>query len=381
LSSFIDPDRFEPHRQLAVMFPRLAFLGYFAASIAGTAVACARADSRTTADVAGEVSDVDSSRSRASTTSEDTTARGVKTPSATPLSHDRPDPLAVNELGRIPVFEYHLIADKNSVYERTKNGLRHDLETMYRRGYRPISIAEMVDKRIELPAGQSPVVLVFDDASPSQFRYIEKNGELEVDPNSAVGILLEFNKKHPDWRNRAVFCMLPAAQAGRSFFGDKGIEGQKTEWRFKKVKFLAEQGFELCNHTLYHARLDRAGARVEEFIARGDMAIDSVVPGYKVRTFALPLGMWPQRRELAKRGSWRDPKGRTISYSYDAVLEVAGGPSRSPFDPQFNRHSIPRVQVVGDSAVTRTLTSLEKHRQRYVSDGNPRTVARAQSGN
>jgi hypothetical protein len=234
----------------------------------------------------------------------------------------------------------------------------------------------MVDRKIDLPAGLSPVVLVFDDASPSQFRYIEKDGRLEIDPSSAVGILLDFNRAHPDWRNRAVFCMLPAAQAGRAFFGDKGIEGQKTEWRFLKVRFLAEQGFELCNHTLYHARLDRAGTKVEEYIARGQMAIDSAVTGYRVRTFALPLGMWPQNRELARRGAWRDSKGQTISYSYDAILEVAGGPARSPFDPQFNPLSIPRVQVIGDSAVTRTLHLLERQGQRYVSDGDPRTVAK-----
>jgi hypothetical protein len=34
------------------------------------------------------------------------------------------------------------------------------------------------------------------------------------------------------------------------------------------------------------------------------------------------------------------------------------------------------VQVIGDSAVTRTINGLEKHGQRYVSDGNPKTVAK-----
>jgi hypothetical protein len=335
---------------------RRFMFGCLAASVAGT-IACSQVDSRTVAAIAGDVVSPDS----------------IKKGPAASTAKSLPLP---NELGRIPVFEYHLITEKNSVYERTHEGLRRDLEVMYQRGYRPISIAEMVDKKIDLPAGQSPVVLVFDDASPSQFRYLEKNGQLEIDPNSAVGILTAFNKVHPDWRNRAVFCVLPAAQAGRSFFGDKNIEGQKTEWRYKKVKFLADQGFELCNHTLYHARLDRAGARVEEFIARGNMAIDSAVPGYKVRTFALPLGMWPQNRELAKRGTWRDAKGREVSYRYDAVLEVAGGPTRSPYDPQFNPMSITRVQVIGDSAVTRTLTGLEKHGQRYISDGNPNVVAK-----
>ena len=350
------------------MSRRFVLFGCLAASVAAGAIACSSTDKRTIKAVAGDMIATDSAPrspapSRAGVTP--VTSGGDTAPQASP-----------NELGRIPVFEYHLIVDKNSVYERTHQGLRHDLETMYSRGYRPVSMAELIDKKIDLPAGQSPVVLVFDDASPSQFRYIEKNGQLEIDPNTAVGILTAFNKAHPDWRNRAVFCMLPAAQAGRAFFGDKNIEGQKTEWRYKKVKFLAEQGFELCNHTLYHARLDRAGAKVEEFIARGDMAIDSAVPGYKVRTFALPLGMWPQNRELAKRGTWRDAKGRAVSYSYDAVLEVAGGPARSPFDPQFNPMSVPRVQVIGDSAVTRTLNGLEKHGQRYVSDGNPKTVAK-----
>jgi len=340
------------------MSPRFVLLGCVAASIAAGVAACSRStDSR----AAGSSSP--DSASRATVASSGEAAQS----------------LMPNELGRIPVFEYHLIVDKNGLYERTHDGLRRDLETMYARGYRPISIAEMIDKKIDLPAGQSPVVLVFDDASPSQFRYVEKNGQLEIDPNSAVGILTAFNKEHSDWRNRAVFCMLPAAQAGRSFFGDKGIEGQKTEWRYKKVKFLAEQGFELCNHTLYHARLDRAGSMVEEFIARGNMAIDSAVPGYRVRTLALPLGMWPKNRELAQRGSWTDKKGHAVTYANDAILEVAGGPSRSPFDPQFNPMSIPRVQVIGDSAVARTLTAMEKHGQRYVSDGDPKTVAKHQT--
>ena len=345
------------------MSPRFVRFGCVAATFAAGAIACSHADSRTLESSAGSIA-----------------ATTLRTDSGTPrAAASRPSAaqsLSPNELGRIPVFEYHLIVDKNGLYERTQDGLRRDLETMYSRGYRPINMSEMIDRKIDLPAGQSPVVLVFDDASPSQFRYIEKNGQLEIDPTSAVGILTAFNKQHPDWRNRAVFCMLPAAQAGRSFFGDRGIEGQKSEWRYRKVKFLADQGFELCNHTLYHARLDRAGGKVEEFIARGDMAIDSAVPGYKVRTFALPLGMWPQNRELAKRGSWRDAKGREVKYAYDAVLEVAGGPSRSPYDPQFNPMSVPRVQVIGDSAVSRTLTAMEKRGQRYVSDGDPKTVAK-----
>jgi hypothetical protein len=285
-----------------------------------------------------------------------------------------------NELGRIPIVEYHLIGDTDSRYGRNRDRFRRDLQLLYDRGYRPVTISQILDRKIDLPKGLSPVVVVFDDASPGQFKYIEKeDGTLEIDPNSGVGILLDFNKKHPDWSNSAVFCMLPGAAAGRSFFGDKGIEGQKTEWRFKKVKFLADRGFELCNHTLWHANLSKyPDSVVQEQIARGNLAIDSAVPGYKVRTFALPLGVWPKNRELAKRGAWTDPKtGKTVRYSYDAVLEVAGGPTRSPYDPQFNPHSMTRIEVFGDE-LEKVLDRLDRPgaNGRYVSDGDPNTVAK-----
>ncbi|HET7551548.1 MAG TPA: polysaccharide deacetylase family protein [Gemmatimonadaceae bacterium] len=275
---------------------------------------------------------------------------------------------AVNELGRIPILEYHLIGDSDSRWMVERGRFREQLRMLYERGYRPITVSELVDGKIDLPAGRSPVVFTFDDASPSQFSYIERDGHLEVDSNSVVGIWLAFHARHPDWGKKATFCMLPGAAAGRSFFGDKGIEGQKTEWRLKKVRFLAEQGFELCNHTLWHANLaNYPDSVVRQQIARGDLAIDSAVAGYHVRTFALPLGVWPRNRELARVGSWRDPKsGREIVYKYDAVLMVSGGPARSPFDPRFDPYRLPRVQVYGNE-LEKTLEHLE--RMRYVASG------------
>ena len=282
-----------------------------------------------------------------------------------------------NEVGRIPVLEYHLIGDPDGRWQRSPASFRRDLEILYERGYRPVSVSEMVDGRIDLPYGLSPVVFTFDDASPGQFRYIERNGALEIDSTSAVGVWLAFAKQHPDWRNRAVFCTLSGAEAGRAFFGNKGIEGQLDAWRLQKVKFLADQGFELCNHTLWHARLDKYPDEVvQEQIARGVMAIDSAVPGYKVRSFALPLGIWPKNRALAKRGSWKDPRtGRVVTYDFDAILEVAGGPTVSPHDARFDPLSIERTQIYGNE-LTIALDRLDRDGQRYVSDGNPSSVAR-----
>ncbi|MEX2110219.1 MAG: polysaccharide deacetylase family protein [Gemmatimonadaceae bacterium] len=275
------------------------------------------------------------------------------------------------------VVEYHLFGDRNTTYSRERASFRKDLELLYQRGYRPVSMAQVLDRKLDLPRGLSPVVFTFDDASPEQFSYVEKDGKLEIDPRSAIGIWLDFKKTHPDWENKALFCLLSGAEAGHNFFGDKNIQGQKTAWRFPKVRWLVENGFELCNHTVWHAQLSKyPDTFVQEQIARLAMSVDSAVPGYKMRTMALPLGLWPKNRALASKGSWTDPRSkRTIAYEYDAVLEVAGGPSRSPHDPAFNPLKTPRLQVIGD-AIARTIDRLEKSGNAYISDGNPATVAR-----
>jgi hypothetical protein len=274
-----------------------------------------------------------------------------------------------NTMGRIPVLEYHVIGDKESQFTITREHFLKDLQLVYDKGYRPITIAQMLDKDFSgVPDGLSPVVFVFDDASDSQFRYVEKNGKLEIDPTSALGMWEDFARKHPDWKGKAVFCMLNGGAMGHNFFGDDPKwGGQKKEWRLQKVKYLADQGHELCAHTLWHMQLNKfPDDKVQENIARNVMGIDSAVAGYTVRTMALPQGLWPKNRPLAWKGSWKNPKtGKVIDYSFDAVLEVSGGPARSPYDPQFNAHSINRIEAFG-TQVPMALDRLDKTKNRFV---------------
>jgi hypothetical protein len=96
-----------------------------------------------------------------------------------------------------------------------------------------------------------------------------------------------------------------------------------------------------------------------------------------VRTFALPLGVWPKSRALARAGAWREARsGREMRYSFDAILEVAGGPARSPYDPLFDPHRLPRVEVFGNALET-VLERLERDGSRYVSDGDSTRVTRS----
>ncbi len=290
-------------------------------------------------------------------------------PSAPRSADAAPAARAPNRLGVIPVLEYHLIGERESRWGRHWQQFAKDLELLHARGYRPITVRQLVEKRIDVPPGTTPVVITFDDASPGQFRFLESGDSLRVDPTSALGVWEAFAARHPEWRGRAVFCVLPSADQGHALFGDKGIQGQKTAWRMRKVRYLVERGYELCNHTLWHANLAKmSDAVVQEQIARAQLAVDSAGTGAAMRTLALPLGVWPRNRALLAKGSWTDPKTRRTSvYAIDAVLMVAGGPARSPFDPAFDPMRIPRVQVFGDE-LARLLDRLDRQGLRFIQD-------------
>ncbi len=285
--------------------------------------------------------------------------------------------LPPNEMGRIPILEYHVIGTYEARFTVSREHFKRDLQFMYDRGYRPVNVSDLLAKKIDLPAGLSPVVFTFDDASPSQFRYIERNGELVIDSTSAIGIWIEFQKTHPDWGNKATFCLLSGANAGHNFFGYTGVEGQKSSWRFKKVRWLYDHGFELCNHTLWHAQLGKySDAVVQEQIARGQLAIDSAVPGNKVLTFCLPLGSWPKNRSLAWKGEWKNPKtGKVLAYDYAAVLEVAGGPAQARPSIRNGIRTPSRAWKCGRMNLRRRSIKLDKKGDRYVSAGSGKREA------
>src|SRR4051812_40030802 len=80
----------------------------------------------------------DRNASRARGTTTDSSA-GAIAPAA--AMSDTLGKLASNHTGRIPVLEYHIIGrDKNSQYTRTVASFKADLEDVYKRGYRPITI-------------------------------------------------------------------------------------------------------------------------------------------------------------------------------------------------------------------------------------------------
>jgi Polysaccharide deacetylase len=269
-----------------------------------------------------------------------------------------------NELGRIMILEYHKIDYPEERWTRTPENFRRDLETLYARGYRLLALNDLLDGRIALPAGTTPVVLTFDDSSPGQFRYLSRNGTLEIDPKSGVGILEAFAREHPDFGRAATFFVLPGAKRPNRLFDQPEHEG-------RKLQYLASSGYEIGNHTLWHANLGKyEEPTVRAQIAEALVWIRRHVPDYRIRSLALPHGVYPKDVSWALRGT-----AKGTSYSHDAILMVAGGAAPSPFSRAFDPVHLPRIQAV-ERDLAYWLTHFERHPEdRFVSDGDPATVA------
>jgi len=271
--------------------------------------------------------------------------------------------LTPNELGRVMILEYHKIDYPEERWTRTPENFRRDLETLYAKGYRLINLGDLLDRKIQTPAGTTPVVLTFDDSSPGQFRYIEANGSVQIDPKSAVGVLEAFIAEKPDFGRGGTFYVLPGASKPNRLFNQPEYEG-------KKLQYLVSHGYEIGNHTLWHANLGKyPEATVRAQVAEAQVWIQRHVPDYKTRSLALPHGVYPPDVSWVLNGS---AKGTT--YHHDAVLMVAGGPAPSPFSRAFDPVRLPRIQAV-ERDLAYWLNYFDKNpHERFVSDGDANSV-------
>ena len=300
-------------------------------------------------------------------TTENTTGPGaVQTEGTAPVPQVRKTGAFVpNELGRIMVLEYHLIGYPEDVWRRTPENFRKDLQMLYDHNYYPVSVKDLAAGQVNVPAGMTPFAMTFDDSSAGQFRYLEKNGKLELDPDCALGIMEAFKKQHPDFPITASFYVLPAIKPKLRLFAQPEYQKQKLEW-------LIAHGYEIGNHGWFHVplhKLDDAG--VQKHLAMFVKEIKAFIPDYEVKSLALPLGMHAKNRILESKGSFEG-----ISYQHDAVFLVGSVTSVSPYDKDFNPLAIQRVQAgdtpTGPAAFTK---QLDQSGNRFISDGDPKTIS------
>jgi hypothetical protein len=294
------------------------------------------------------------------------TKPAVTTPT-TPTGPVTPSPAGAappNELGQIPVLMHHQISnDESNVYDLTANEFRAELQRLWKDGFVPINASALVNRTIDIPKDRRPVVMTFDDGTKSQFALLPDGS---VDPNTSVGIMMAFAQKHPDFEPAGTFYV----NADPFELGGNLSKG---------LRWLTTHGFEIGNHTTSHAdlsSLDSTGVQKE--LATDAKMITDALPGYKIRTMALPFGIMPSPSSLAVRGSW----GGTSYGSYGVML-VGANPSPSPFSSDFDPAGIPRIrsshlpwQTKQDYEWDYWQHVLETNPSSvYVSDGDPKTIS------
>ena len=163
--------------------------------------------------------------------------------------------LKIDELGNVPIMMYHGIhniknneyiggnVDKDG-YQRTAEAFEKDLGFYYQNDYRMIRLEDYVNGIIDVEAGKSPIILTFDDGLENNIKVIglDDQGNIIIDPKSAVGILESFKKKYPDFNVTA------------TFFVNAGIFGQ-SDYNEKILTWLIDNNYDIGNHSYSHADL------------------------------------------------------------------------------------------------------------------------------
>ncbi|WP_425538333.1 polysaccharide deacetylase family protein [Microaceticoccus formicicus] len=272
--------------------------------------------------------------------------------------------LKPNEAGKIMVLMYHNIGTEEEEWVRTPENFKKDLETLYEKGYIPISLKDYVSGNIHTPAGKTPYVLTFDDTNENNFRYLSDGS---IDPNCAVGILLEFAKKHPDVKP---YC---------TFFGNGEIPFRVTGQEKEKVNFLIKNHMDLGNHTVNHPDLtEMKPESVLYEVGRQAKYLTSLFDGnYEVNTLALPFGSRPTDSEAEAKIFSGEYEG--FNYKNIAVLNVGWDPYFSPYHTEFNPHHIHRIRASEIHVDGVGLYDWLKHfdenpEARFISDGFPNIV-------
>ncbi|SKC43201.1 polysaccharide deacetylase family protein [Maledivibacter halophilus] len=268
-----------------------------------------------------------------------------------------------NELGQVMVIMYHALGDEEKKYIRSIENFKEDLKLLYEKGYRPVSLEDYINNNIDVEPGKTPVVLTFDDGNLSDFNVIEENGEKKIDPNSAIGILEEFNKKYPDFGLEATFYIY-----GENPFRQKNLIDYK-------LNYIVERGMDIGNHSFGHDKLSTLSKEeIKRTLARNVKFIKQYLPDYEVNTLSLPYGARPKDEETRKylyKGSFEG-----IEYNNIGALAVGANPEHSSVHKEFDYEYINRVHGSSEEFGLRYwLEYFDKHpEKRYISDGDKDTV-------
>ena len=284
--------------------------------------------------------------------------------------------LKVDESGNVPIMMYHGIhnitdneytggnVDKDG-YQRTTEAFKKDLEFYYNSGYRMIRLNDYVNGIIDVEAGYSPIIITFDDGLSNNIKVtgLDENGEIIIDPNSAVGVLESFKQKYPDFNVTA------------TFFVNGGLFNQ-SEYNEKILKWLIDNGYDIGNHSYSHADFTSISKEksVQEIGSVYNL-LDKYIPEKYVNIVALPFGS-PYDKSHANfnsilKGVYNDKEYNTIT-----TLRVGWEAEYSPFNKSFDKTFLKRIRAYDNNGkefdIEMNFKILENNR--YISDGDKNTI-------
>ena len=284
--------------------------------------------------------------------------------------------LKVDESGNVPIMMYHGIhnvtdneytggnVDKDG-YQRTAQAFRNDLEFYYNSGYRMIRLEDYVNGIIDVEAGYSPIIITFDDGLSNSIKVtgLDENGNIIIDPNSAVGILESFKQKYPDYNVTA------------TFFINGGLFNQ-SEYNEKILNWLVNNGYDIGNHTYSH--VDFTTVSKEKSVQEvGSMynLLDKYIHGKYVNIVALPFGS-PYDKDHENFSSILNGVYNDKEYNTIATLRVGWEAEYSPFNKNFDKTFLKRIRAYDNNGkefdIEMNFDILENNR--YISDGDKNTI-------
>jgi peptidoglycan/xylan/chitin deacetylase (PgdA/CDA1 family) len=225
-----------------------------------------------------------------------------------------------NEIGMIPILEYHKIGEVESRWTRSFDNFRSDLEWLYVNGYRAVSMRDYIDQNFTLAVGFKPVIFTFDDGSNSQIRV---NGGV-VDPHTAIGIMDQFLNEHPDFGSAAVF------------YVNRNPFSESDDPRFV-LSYLIDTGREIGNHTQSHSNLSLLSPiQIQSELFGLDTYVREL--GFEnilLDHVAYPFGGVPNSEGLS-----------VLSEFAQLGLLVGADPAYPSYHSDYDAFSVPRIQAI-----------------------------------
>ncbi|QQK08830.1 cell wall-binding repeat-containing protein [Miniphocaeibacter halophilus] len=235
-----------------------------------------------------------------------------------------PEPMKSNTSGKVMIFTYHDVGDKEHRYQRTPEGFKYDILNLYKKGYLPVSLKDYMRGEINIPSGYTPYVITFDDGNKNKFNILD-NGE--IDPNSSYAILKELEGKLEFFNPYATFFV-----SGEIPFGQK----EYIEYKFK---LMIESGMDIGNHTKNHANLKENPRKIEEEIAIQKSNLEKYLPeDYEVNTFAIPFSSVFSGREYKRLIS-----GTFNGIKYNNIAIGIGGWAPDYYPNKSNYNLVSRI--------------------------------------